>query len=723
MTICVNRRLRLEANAMSGKSSTVALLLAWGAAMWLSAVAPAAAAEPCALCGGVCAPDAAVTVTDWQTNEKLEYDCLSCAVRVMAARLPWSRVSMKSPLTGDTIKLTRTQARWTAGPTGAVVVAPVRASGECVPYRAFSDVEEFRKWAKRNARVVRPSAEPILLAELPARHAPAPTPTAAAAPNAPDAVSVPTLHDVPDSHWAHDAVVSAVAGGLMDGYPDGTFQGDEELTRYEMAMIAQRVLVRLHGPPDVIASAGGGVGNGREHPAEATPVARALVKQLADELHAAGADQGEVKAALNLLSDAVAQGAPVAMANPGTTDFDDVPQNHWAAGAVTAAAAAGLMDGYPDGTFRGDQSLRRYEIAVVLQRLLTKMAAAPPAPPVPAEVPIAERPSGQPTAEAPAVPGPKPAAAREVATEQSLAVAEQRLADLRQELADAGLSRAEIDAALRPAEDAVAARRQEREANARAERVGSLLAALKSDMRAAGIDPGTVEGAVQSASGALEQQPSPAKARPAAKRQRPAREPEKKKTTGAAPNFFGQGGLILTPSAHLIEKGTGYAGLGRVSDSNLYFGTYGLDDKLEVTATATGGDLPSRLIFSGKYLLNQSEEHDWSASVGVLDALDQLDTTIFGVWTKDTSTRAFWDEPHRLSMSAGLGAGNLMDGFFGGLELELENDLWFTGELVDFGGDDDVNFGVLYNPRPWWHVRGAFADDDLGASVFWGREF
>ncbi len=700
---------------MDRKRSIVALVLICGVAALLAQGGTAAAAEPCALCGGACPSDSAVTLTDWQTNEKREYDCLSCAIGVMAKSMPWSRVAAKSPVTGEAIKLTRTQSRWTAGPAAAVVVAPAGAAGECIPYQAFASVDEFKKWVKKNARAAPPSAEPILLSELPARYA---ARTASVAAQAPSKSSVPTLHDVPDTHWAHGAVVGSIAGGLLTGYPDGSFRGEESLTRYEMAMIAQRVLAKLGDSAVMIASADAGTGNGNGGSPQPTPAAREMVKELADELHAAGADQGEVRAALNLLTDAVAEGTVVAIGSAQTAEFLDVPPQHWASAAVKAVAAQGLMDGYPDGTFRGNQPLRRYEIAVVLQRLLTKMASAPPVGGGPA---IAEGGPQQGTPQSTAGAGATPSAEGALATEESLEAAEQRLAQLRTELADAGLSRAQIDTALGAAEDAVAAKRREREASARSERVGMLVGDLESSMRAAGISDDAVAGAVHSASTALEQEPQAKIARPASKRG--SRDEPAQKKPDALPNFFGQGGGILTPSAHIIDQGTGYVGIGRVADKNLYFSTYGLQDKLEVTATATGGDLPSRLIFSGKYLMNRSTEHNWTASLGILDALDEIDTTIYGVWTKDTHTRAFSDESRRLSLSAGVGAGSLLDGLFGGAELEVRDDLWVTCEFVDFGGDDDVNVGVVYRPKPWWHVRGVIADDDVGAQVFWGQEF
>lgn len=52
--------------------------------------------------------------------------------------------------------------------------------------------------------------------------------------------------------------------------------------------------------------------------------------------------------------------------------LDDVPSDHWAQNAVASLAANGIMEGYPDGFFRGDRAMTRNEMAVVLARLLAK---------------------------------------------------------------------------------------------------------------------------------------------------------------------------------------------------------------------------------------------------------------------------------------------------------------------------------------------------------------
>jgi len=51
----------------------------------------------------------------------------------------------------------------------------------------------------------------------------------------------------------------------------------------------------------------------------------------------------------------------------------DVPSGHWAEDAVTKLVNAGLVEGYPDGTFKGDRPLTRYEYAMIVARLMDKM--------------------------------------------------------------------------------------------------------------------------------------------------------------------------------------------------------------------------------------------------------------------------------------------------------------------------------------------------------------
>ncbi|GIW25892.1 S-layer homology domain-containing protein [Meiothermus sp.] len=57
----------------------------------------------------------------------------------------------------------------------------------------------------------------------------------------------------------------------------------------------------------------------------------------------------------------------------GQAQFSDVPAGHWAKEAVERIAACGLITGFPDGTFRGNTNLTRYQAALIFQRLLNEI--------------------------------------------------------------------------------------------------------------------------------------------------------------------------------------------------------------------------------------------------------------------------------------------------------------------------------------------------------------
>ena len=57
-------------------------------------------------------------------------------------------------------------------------------------------------------------------------------------------------------------------------------------------------------------------------------------------------------------------------ANP----FSDVPAGHWAYDSVNKLAAAGIVDGYGNGTFGGDRLMTRYEMAQIVAKAMAKGA-------------------------------------------------------------------------------------------------------------------------------------------------------------------------------------------------------------------------------------------------------------------------------------------------------------------------------------------------------------
>jgi hypothetical protein len=115
--------------------------------------------------------------------------------------------------------------------------------------------------------------------------------------------ATPSFNDVPKSHWAYKYIETAKANGIIEGYPDGSFRPNNNITRAEIAA----VIVRAAG---------------------------------------------------------------LSIDTSGTA-FTDVPDTHWAYDEIMTAKNNGIVSGYPDGTFRPDNSATRAEAAQMVYNWLT----------------------------------------------------------------------------------------------------------------------------------------------------------------------------------------------------------------------------------------------------------------------------------------------------------------------------------------------------------------
>src|SRR3569833_590087 len=60
----------------------------------------------------------------------------------------------------------------------------------------------------------------------------------------------------------------------------------------------------------------------------------------------------------------------MAQGNTASGPFADVPADHWAYQSVDTLQKAGIVIGYPDGTYGGKRAMTRYEFAVAIARLM-----------------------------------------------------------------------------------------------------------------------------------------------------------------------------------------------------------------------------------------------------------------------------------------------------------------------------------------------------------------
>ena len=152
-----------------------------------------------------------------------------------------------------------------------------------------------------------------------------------------------SFSDVPAGHWAYPAVTRMVDAGIIKS-GDGMFYGDKMVTRQEMAQMASSLLLKL------------------------SPNSTAEAKTILEDWSKGGdKDITRYEIAL-MLADVygkVHKGNPPA----ASKSFSDVPANHWAKKSVDLMAAAGFMEGYGDGTFRGDNTMKRFEAALLIDNM------------------------------------------------------------------------------------------------------------------------------------------------------------------------------------------------------------------------------------------------------------------------------------------------------------------------------------------------------------------
>jgi hypothetical protein len=184
--------------------------------------------------------------------------------------------------------------------------------------------------------------------------------------------------DVVGQQQAAAAVERVVAAGLVTGYPDHTFRGWKPVSRYELIASTSR-LFPVAAP--VVATAPALLASDVAATHWAFPALTRLHQMgIGQQLWADGFLAGDRPATRFDLAYMASQSCGVwsaaAVPAAGAGPFSDIPEGHWAGPAVRQATALGLMDGLEADHFGGDQPIDRYQLAIVLDRLLARMRPA-----------------------------------------------------------------------------------------------------------------------------------------------------------------------------------------------------------------------------------------------------------------------------------------------------------------------------------------------------------
>lgn len=175
-------------------------------------------------------------------------------------------------------------------------------------------------------------------------------------------------------HWAEPVIRQWITRGDASGYPDGGFKPEQSVTRAEFVKWVNRVVQKDAG----ITRRFSDVAPGQWYESE--------VQKAVSSGVISGDEQGLFRPNDKITRQEAAIVLAKAKGLPGNgsvgvfTDGGSIPG--WSRAYVGAAVQAGILKGYPDGSFRAEASIRRCEAIAALDRVRTSTQVVAPTPPI-----------------------------------------------------------------------------------------------------------------------------------------------------------------------------------------------------------------------------------------------------------------------------------------------------------------------------------------------------
>ncbi|MBE0447207.1 MAG: S-layer homology domain-containing protein [Actinobacteria bacterium] len=166
--------------------------------------------------------------------------------------------------------------------------------------------------------------------------------------------------DVPPDAWYEDFVLKLISLGIINGYSDGTFRPDENVPRAEFTKMICLAMGWSLEDPDKASFPDIAKGNWAYKYIE-TAKAHGVIHGYPDGTFSPGRNITRAEIAkiiaktLNLPS--------------GASTFTDI-STHWAKDYICSCAKAGIVNGYPDNTFRPNSTATRAEAAKMIAGVL-----------------------------------------------------------------------------------------------------------------------------------------------------------------------------------------------------------------------------------------------------------------------------------------------------------------------------------------------------------------
>jgi len=182
----------------------------------------------------------------------------------------------------------------------------------------------------------------------------------------------PPFPDVACNHWAINYIRAIKDAGITTGYPDGTFRPEDTVTR---AQIATFIIRAIEGEPTSY--------NPNPYFADVSPthwafkyVQRVRERNIAQgypgtNLYGPEDEVTREQMAKMLIMGLVSQGRisePPSDYCLSGSPFPDVEQDRWSCRFIKRLKELGITTGYPDGTFRPENAVKRSEMAAFIYR-------------------------------------------------------------------------------------------------------------------------------------------------------------------------------------------------------------------------------------------------------------------------------------------------------------------------------------------------------------------
>ena len=193
---------------------------------------------------------------------------------------------------------------------------------------------------------------------------PTDTPTLTPAPtDTPAPTPTPKLINLSDikGHWAEVDINKLVASGAVEGYPDGSFKPNINITRAEFVTILVKAF-------NLEAKTGKVFNDTSDNWAKdyiSTANAYGIVSGYSETTF--GPNDFITREQMAVM---IVKSAKLTEESGDTSFADNESISYWAKGAVTAAKNSGIINGYPDNTFKPGNNATRAEAATVIVRAL-----------------------------------------------------------------------------------------------------------------------------------------------------------------------------------------------------------------------------------------------------------------------------------------------------------------------------------------------------------------